>query len=194
MRKKQCTGECGRVLAVTSDNFHRNKQRSDGFDSMCKICRNKYLSKYYIKKPKKVKVILKEKICTGKCERKLPNTLEYFNANPRRYDGTSNRCRKCTQEISLKYYYKNRDKTIELRKREKELRKKRKIKRVKDVVKSAVATAKEKDKNQNFNYNHKPSIDCEYVCPCCGSGVDDNGKEFTSQLQADRHCTLETEE
>lgn len=39
-RKKRCTGPCDRLLPATSEFFHRDKQKPDGLQPQCKVCRN----------------------------------------------------------------------------------------------------------------------------------------------------------
>ena len=37
---QRCMGECGRVLKMSNENFHRNKNARSGFRSTCKTCNN----------------------------------------------------------------------------------------------------------------------------------------------------------
>lgn len=98
MNFKICT-KCGKSLPETTEYFCKRWRGKNGFNSICKSCRNKSRIKYEIESYDKDKI----KICS-KCNKEFPATPEYFHKNCYSRDGLHSECKEC----SLGYEFFNR--------------------------------------------------------------------------------------
>ena len=90
---KKCS-KCGEQKPATSEFFHIRKESSDGWNAMCRLCRN--LNGIPQKTPKGY-----QECC--ECKKVLPANNEFFNANKSKSNGVQGMCRECqTQQ-----YYDN---------------------------------------------------------------------------------------
>ena len=54
IRKKKCTGTCGKSLIVSTENYHRSRNNLDGHCNRCKLC-SKEISDRHRRKRNKMK-------------------------------------------------------------------------------------------------------------------------------------------
>lgn len=98
--EKECV-DCKEVLELSLSNFYAVRQRSDGFDSKCRKCRNAYHRKHKEntigvarKAIKQSKIDSTETVCVT-CKVAKPKTYEFFYKNDKTIDGLSNVCIDC---------------------------------------------------------------------------------------------------
>ncbi|MDA9118790.1 hypothetical protein N9J83_01465 [Opitutales bacterium] len=90
---KKCS-KCGKQKAATSEFFHIRKESADGFNAMCRLCRNQNGIPQKIPKGY-------QHCCY--CQKVLPANSEFFNANKNKPNGVQSKCREC----QIKEYHDN---------------------------------------------------------------------------------------
>jgi len=101
---KECT-KCHNSLEVNLKNFYQVKQRKDGFDDLCRSCRNSYHREQKAKTQGLSRKVARDKAearesaethCECKtCLKSLEKNLDNFYENPKTKDGLSKVCREC---------------------------------------------------------------------------------------------------
>ena len=90
-----CSCGCRKVF----DEFHKNKNTSDGFSCRCKKCTKEYMKQKYLEHhPPKIKVKVRDgyKICT-RCN--MEKEFNEFYRNKNTSDKCHSRCKKCISEV-----------------------------------------------------------------------------------------------
>lgn len=100
MKTKVCT-KCGKEKPATAEYFHRQKEKSGGFRSHCKICRSRA----------KPKIIPQPgyKIC-GKCDCELFADTNNFFTDSSKKDGLATTCKSCKLESCKAWKAQNKEK------------------------------------------------------------------------------------
>ena len=98
-----CCKQCGKLLELTPNNFHKKKDSKTGFTYFCKECLKEKLLNYE-------KVGELEKKCS-KCNRILPNNEDYFFKRMKNSKALDSICKECkaknfTEHLSITNGYK----------------------------------------------------------------------------------------
>ena len=107
MKTKKCT-KCLEEKPLTSEFFHRKKYYSDGFQSICKVCRNAYVKKWRNDNKEQIKIIDKKRNKIRYIKNKeeiIKKTTEYQKKNKEKIKIT----RKTHREKNPKQYKKYSD-------------------------------------------------------------------------------------
>ena len=136
------------------DQFYKDKNAKDGYESKCKKCRKQYLE--IGPKNKRIQLIpedINNKIC---CKCKIENKKLNFPKNKGNKDGYANQCKQCYKQYSIENFenqakykkqYKNRE---DFKQREKEYAKKPKA-----ILNKKIYIKKWKKQNPNYHSNYQ---------------------------------------
>ena len=96
MKRTKMCNKCKKELPMTTEYFHKDKDKKDGFHTICKDCRRG--------KPKEVDNTPEGFIKCTKCENILPATSEYFHRDKynKKY-GLRRRCKDCSTKNGRNY-------------------------------------------------------------------------------------------
>jgi hypothetical protein len=89
----KCCPQCRRELPATSEYFHRDATKKDGFQSACKKCLAQRYGHRYVPPAREGHK------CCRRCDSELPATTEFFYAAKDRADGFYPYCKPCVKLI-----------------------------------------------------------------------------------------------